>query len=76
MSPSVRRRSALVYTALSVLAALLFQALARWTGDVPPLATWGGTLWVFILSMIVSMPLVTGWTRRRHSNPNDEGESG
>jgi hypothetical protein len=30
-----------------------------------PLAIWGGTVWVFILSMIVSMPLVTGWIKRR-----------
>ena len=52
---------ALGYTGLSAVAALLFLLLARWTGQAPPLAIAGGTVWVFILSMIVSMPLVTGW---------------
>ena len=70
MRPSEGRigpASALGYTTLSIVAALLFLALARWIGEAPPLATWGGTVWVFILSMIISMPLVTGWIKRRSS---------
>jgi len=59
--------SALGYTGLSLVAALLFLAGARWTGEAPPLAIWGGTVWVFFLSMIISMPLVTGWITRRYS---------
>jgi hypothetical protein len=58
-------RPALGYTGLSAGAALAFLALARWTGEAPPLAVWGGTVWVFVLSMIVSMPLVSAWSRRR-----------
>jgi hypothetical protein len=60
-------RPALVYTGLSVASALAFLALARWVGEAPPLAVWGGTVWVFVLSMIISMPLVTGWIKRRSS---------
>lgn len=60
-------RPALGYTGLSVASALAFLALARWVGEAPPLAAWGGTVWVFVLSMIVSMPLVTGWIKRRLS---------
>lgn len=60
-------RPALVYTGLSVASALAFQALARWVGEAPSLAVWGGTVWVFVLSMIISMPLVTGWIKRRSS---------
>lgn len=74
MSPSesrIGRRSALGYTGLSVASALAFLALARWTGEAPPLAVWGGTVWVFLLSMIVSMPLVAGWVRRRYAKTND-----
>ncbi len=56
--------AALGYTAISVAAALAFLALARWVGEAPPLAVWGGTIWVFVLSMIISMPLVTGWIKR------------
>lgn len=58
---------ALAYTGLSLAAALAFMALARWVGEAPPLAVWGGTVWVFVLSMIISMPLVTGWIKRRSS---------
>ena len=57
--------SALGYTGFSVVAALLFLLLAQRLGDTPPLAIAGGTVWVFILSMIVSMPLVTGLVKRR-----------
>lgn len=60
-------RPALVYTGLSAASALAFLALARWVGEAPPLAVWGGTVWVFVLSMIISMPLVTGWIKRRSS---------
>lgn len=60
--------SVLGYTGLSVAAAFLFFLLARGVGDAPPLAIVGGTVWVFILSMIVSMPLVTGLVKRRRRN--------
>ena len=67
MRPSERRigrTSALGYTGLSVASALAFLSLARWAGEAPPVAIWGGTVWVFILSMIISMPLVTAWRKR------------
>ena len=63
--------SACGYTALSVASALAFFALARWTGEAPPLAVWGGTAWVFIVSMIISMPLTTAWARRRGGRGGD-----
>ena len=61
------KSAALGYTAISVASALAFLALARGVGEAPPLAVWGGTIWVFVLSMIISMPLVTGWVKRRFS---------
>ncbi len=73
MRPSGRRigrTGVLGYTGLSVASALAFLALARWTGEAPPLAVWGGAVWVFLLSMIISMPLVTAWIKRWSSNPN------
>jgi len=59
--------AALGYTAISVASALAFLALARRVSEAPPLAVWGGTIWVFVLSMIISMPLVIGWIKRRSS---------
>ena len=55
---------ALGATGLSIVSALAFLSLARWAGEAPPVAIWGGTVWVFILSMIISMPLVTAWRKR------------
>lgn len=78
MRPSesrIGRWSALGYTAISVAFALAFLALARWMDEAPPLAVWGGTVWVFVLSMIVSMPVVTALVKRRHSR-SDEGGNG
>jgi len=60
----------LVSTGLSAVSALMFLMLARWT-SAPPLAVWGGTAWVFILSMIISMPLTTAWAKRWRESGGD-----
>ncbi len=71
----IGRTGALGYTGLSLASALAFLAVARWTGEAPPLAVWGGAVWVFLLSMIISIPLVTAWVKRRSSETDDEGGS-
>lgn len=62
----------LAYAGLSLGSALTFLGLAQWTGGAPPLAVWGGTVWVFILSMIISMPLTTAWGRRRREDGGEQ----
>jgi hypothetical protein len=57
------RYPALIYTALSGLAALAFYGGAQLRGGYPAVAIFGGMLWVFLLSMIVTMPLVTAWAK-------------
>ena len=64
----IGRVSALGYTGLSTAAALLFLLLARGVGQPPPRDIAGGTVWVLILSMIVSIPLITGWVKRRRKD--------
>jgi hypothetical protein len=56
----------LIYLPISVGAALLFLA-ASLLADYPPVARLGGTVWVGLLSLIVSMPVVTARIRRRRS---------
>ena len=68
MAPRVGRVSAAWATGLSLLAALGFFGVASWTGQAPPTAVAGGSIWVFILSMIVAMPVVTAWIKRRSSD--------
>jgi hypothetical protein len=52
------RRSALVYLPLSLSMALLF-LLAATLDDYPLVARLGGAVWVWVLSLIVTMPIVT-----------------
>ena len=60
----VARKSALIYLPLSLGAALLFLLAASLTPDHPLVARIGGTVWVGLLSLIVSMPLVTARIKR------------
>lgn len=55
----------MTYTSISALAAAAFYGAAQLKGGYPAVATYGGALWVFLLSMIVTMPLVTAWAKRR-----------
>lgn len=54
----VARRSALIYLPVSIGLAMLFFLGATFTGNYPLMARIGGTIWVGLLSLIVSMPLV------------------
>jgi hypothetical protein len=60
----VARRSALVYLPLSAGAALAFLLLTR-LGDYPAVAQVGGAIWIALLALIVSMPIVISRTRKR-----------
>lgn len=63
----VARRSALIYLPIAVGVALLFLAAASLVGNYPPVARVGGAVWVGLLSLIVSMPLVTARVKKQWS---------
>lgn len=52
--------SALIYTSVALVAAGAFLGVTL-AGDYTWVARGGGTAWVFGLSMIVLMPIVTPW---------------
>jgi len=54
----VAQKSAMIYIPISLGSALLFLFVSTFTGDYPFVARMGGTVWVALLSMIVSMPIV------------------
>ena len=60
----IARRSAWRYVLISLASAALFLLAATLVGDYPPVARIGGTVWVWILSSIVSMPVVTARVKR------------
>jgi hypothetical protein len=59
------RLSAAIYTAVSATAAGIFFAITVLAGDYSWVARIGGSGWIFLLSMIILMPTVTPWVRRR-----------
>ncbi len=61
----VARKSALIYLPIAIGAALLFFVAASLAGSYPTVARVGGTVWVGLLSLIVSMPIVTSNVKRQ-----------
>jgi hypothetical protein len=62
---AVARRSALIYLPISLGTAVLFLLAASVLGDYPSVAKIGGTVWIAILSLIISMPLVTARVKKQ-----------
>lgn len=56
--------SAIIYTSISLLAALLFLGVTL-AGNYTWVARLGGAAWVFLLSMIVLMPIITPLVKAR-----------
>lgn len=68
--------SALTYTGIAALASGAFLAVTVFTGDYTWAARVGGTSWVFLLSMIILMPTVTPWMKRKLQRPSDDHQNG
>jgi hypothetical protein len=66
LEKKVARRSTLTYTTTSLAVAIAFLTTATLKGGYTDVARFGGAAWVFLLSMIVTMPLVTSWYKRRY----------
>ncbi len=60
----VARRSALIYLPIALGMVALFLLVAGLIGGYPPVAKLGGSVWVGLLSLIVSMPLVTARVKK------------
>lgn len=59
----IARRSARLYLPLSVGVALLFLLAASLVGNYTLVARVGGAVWVGLLTLIVTTPLVTTWVK-------------
>jgi len=57
--------TAVIYTLISLSAALAFFAIASALGKYTTVAIYGGTAWTFLLSMIITMPTITPWLKKR-----------
>ncbi len=64
----VAQKSALIYIPVSLGLALLFFLVSTFTGEYPIVARIGGTVWVALLSLIVSMPIVISKVKKLSQN--------
>ncbi|HBG74732.1 MAG: hypothetical protein A2X25_11915 [Chloroflexi bacterium GWB2_49_20] len=61
----VARLSVRIYIPIALGAAVLFLLAASLTGDYPLVARIGGTVWVGLLGLIVSMPVVISRVKKQ-----------
>ncbi len=61
----VAQKSVLIYLTISSTIAVLFFLAATFTGNYPLVARIGGTIWVGLLSLIVSMPIVISRVKKQ-----------
>ncbi len=61
----VAQKSALIYLPISIGAGLMFLLLSTLTGTYTLVARIGGTVWVTLLSLIVSMPIVISSVKKK-----------
>ncbi|HJW89115.1 MAG TPA: hypothetical protein VJ436_00595 [Anaerolineales bacterium] len=61
----IARRSAAIYLPISLGAALVFLLATALLGEFPAVAKVGGAVWVGLLSLIISMPLVTAAVKKQ-----------
>ena len=62
---AVAQKSAWIYLPISLGSAFLFLLVASLTGNYTLVARLGGTLWVGLLSLIVSMPIVISLVKKQ-----------
>jgi len=65
---AVARWSAATYIPISLGAGFAFLLTATLVGNYPTVAKIGGAIWVGMLSLIVSMPIVTSRVKKRLRN--------
>lgn len=58
--------ASLVGTGIALLAGALFFLVTSAFGEYPPVARYGGAVWVFLLTWIITMPVLAPWLKRRH----------
>ena len=61
----VARQSMIIYIPIALSVGLLFFIMTTIFGDYPAVARFGGSGWVSLLSLIVSMPIVTDKVKKR-----------
>jgi hypothetical protein len=64
----------IIYISVALLGAGSFLAATILSGDYDWVARLGGAGWVFLLSMIILMPTITPWVKRRLGRAEIRGQ--
>jgi hypothetical protein len=65
LEKQIAQKGVLIYLPISIGLALLFLLITSLTGNYPWVARVGGTVWVGLLSLIVSMPIVISRVKKQ-----------
>jgi peptidoglycan/LPS O-acetylase OafA/YrhL len=65
MEKVIARRSASIYIPITLGAVVLFLLATFLIGDYPLVARIGGAVWIGLLMMIVTMPVITAEVKKR-----------
>ena len=65
LDKEIARKSAMVYLAITASAALVFLIASNLIGNYTIVARIGGAVWVSLLTLILSMPLVTSRYKKK-----------
>ena len=65
LDKEIARKSAMVYLAITAAVALVFLIASNLIGNYTIVARIGGAVWVSLLTLIVSMPLVTSRYKKK-----------
>jgi hypothetical protein len=61
----VAEKSALIYLPISIGSALLFLLATAFSGDYSLMTRIGGMVWIGLLTLIVSMPIVISYVKKQ-----------
>ncbi|MHB0965664.1 MAG: hypothetical protein ACYC36_04340 [Bellilinea sp.] len=65
LEKEIARKSAIVYLTITAIMALLFFVITGLMGTYPMVARIGGVMWISLLTLIVSMPLVISYKKKK-----------
>lgn len=66
LEKEISRKSALVYLSIAIGAAVVFLIASSLIGNYTTVAKIGGMVWIGLLTLIVSMPLVTSHFKKKY----------
>ena len=65
MDQAIGRKSAFIYLPITALTVLLFLAATQWIGTYSATERIGGAVWISLLMLIVSMPVVISKVKKK-----------